>query len=110
MTAVAVTETLPWVYAGGVTFAEAGVATMRRLRLEYAVYPEAERIQSIVGLHLTGRDSDGLVRSDHDVVIVQAADGDARNGWVLVDVADRGGSTASAFLQMDTTPFLPGDR
>lgn len=107
MAVVAVTEASSETYADGASFGEAGTATMRRLRLEHAVDPAVARNRSIVDLELAERDGDGLVRFDHDVVIVQPADPAARNGWVLVDVANRGGPTASAFLQMDNTPFFP---
>jgi len=98
-------ETMP--YAGGRAFGPAGPAILRRFRLTHAVDPVAEVNRAVVDLDLAERDAAGLVRFEHDVVVVQPADPAARNGWALVDVANRGGPTASAFLQQDDTPFFP---
>lgn len=104
---VGVTEESSSIYADGVSFGHVGMATMRRLRLEHGVDPAAHVNRSIVDLVLADRDTDGLVHFNHGVAIVQPAGPAARNGWVLVDIANRGGPTASMILQMDDTLFLP---
>lgn len=107
MAAVGVHEQASEPYGEGRSFGEAGPATMRRLRLDHAVDPAAPANATIVDLDLAERGADGLVHFDHDVVVVAPADPAARNGWALVDVSNRGGPTASAYLQLDNTPAFP---
>ncbi len=94
-------------YAGGRTFGAAGVVNLRRLRVHHGVDPAAAVNAAIVDLDLAQRDASGLVRFDHDVVIIRPEDERARNGWALVDVPNRGGPTISGFLQADDTSFYP---
>ena len=79
MAVVAVTASSSQIYADGATFRGAGAATMRRLLVQHAVDPTALVNGRVVDLALAARDRDGLVRFDHDVVIVQLADPAARN-------------------------------
>ena len=107
MSVVGVEETVCEPYAGGRAFGEAGPAVLRRLVVRHAVDPAHPANASIVDLDLAVRGDDGLVHFDHDVVLIQPADPAARNGWALVDVVNRGGPTASSYLQLDDTPFFP---
>lgn len=111
MSVVGVREIVSEPYAGGRVFGAAGPAVLRRLVVRHAVDPAHPANASIVDLdraeRARERDSDGLVAFDHDVTIVQPADPAARSGWALVDVVNRGGPTASTYLQLDDTPFFP---
>jgi hypothetical protein len=94
-------------YAGGRSFGEAGPATLRRFRLDHAVDPGAGANGSIVDLALAGCDESGRVRFDHDLIVVQPLDPGTRNGWALVDIANRGAVVASSSFQMDDSPMFP---
>ncbi len=107
MSVVGVQEVAAEPYAGGRSFGEAGAAVIRRLVVRHAVDPAHRANASIADLGLAVRGDDGLVSFDHDVTIVQPADLAARSGWALVDVVNRGGPTASTYLQLDDTPFFP---
>ncbi|MEZ5410048.1 MAG: alpha/beta hydrolase domain-containing protein [Acidimicrobiales bacterium] len=107
MAVVGVHEVASEPYVGGRPFAGAGPAVLRRLVVRHAVDPGHPANAAIVDLDRAERGPDGLVHFDHDVVLIQPADPAARNGWALVDVVNRGGPTASAYLQLDDTPFFP---
>ncbi|MDH5290662.1 MAG: alpha/beta hydrolase domain-containing protein [Acidimicrobiia bacterium] len=107
MAVVGVHEVVAEPYAGGRAFGEAGPAVLRRLVVRHTVDPAHPANAAIVDLALAERGPEGLVDFDHDVVLIQPADPAAANGWALVDVVNRGGPTASAYLQLDDTPFFP---
>lgn len=107
MSVVGVHEVASEQYADGRAFGGAGPAVLRRVVVRHAVDPAHPANASIVDLDLAVRGDDGLVHFSHDVVLIQPADSARRNGWAIVDVVNRGGPTASTYLQLDDTPFFP---
>jgi hypothetical protein len=107
MTVVGVQQLVTTPYQEGGSFGSSGPATLSRLKVEHAVDPLHAANRAILDLDLAERDGAGLVHFDHDVIIVQPEDPAVRNGWALVDISNRGGPTASSFLQLDDTPFFP---
>ncbi|MDG2114347.1 MAG: alpha/beta hydrolase domain-containing protein, partial [Actinomycetota bacterium] len=105
MSGVDVVEEHP--YAKGRSFGETGPAVLRRLVVHHQVDPADPANSTISDLGVSVRNEAGLVEFDHDVVVVEPADPTRRNGWVLVDVVNRGRPTVPGFVNMDETPRFP---
>lgn len=83
-----------------------GVIT-RRLVLHHAVDPMVPDNAAVVDLDRAEQTAHGLVRFDHDVVVVEPADPDRANGWALIDVVNRGRPTVPGYLHLDDSPPFP---
>lgn len=94
-------------YAEGREFDPVGRARIRRLVLRHEVDPAHTANATIVDLEVAERNAAGRVEFDHDVVLVEPEDPARRNGWVMVDVVNRGRATVPGYLNLDATPPLP---
>jgi hypothetical protein len=94
-------------YANGRRFGSGGPARIERFVLSHRVDPGHPANASIVDLTLAERGEDGLVGFDHDVVVIEPVDPAVRNGWVLVDIVNRGRPTVPGHLHLDDSPPFP---